>query len=57
MNPFEKNIGYGMKLQSQGTSKISPTFSKVNRDWEQVYNISLGEGSTSGGTNEGAYVV
>ena len=40
----------------QGTSRLANVPSRVNKDWQQVYNIPLGEGSTSGGTNEGAFV-
>ena len=40
----------------QGTSRIANVPSKINKDWQQVYNIQLGEGATSGGVNEGAFV-
>ena len=45
------------EITVQGTSRIANTPSKVNKDWQQVYNIPLGSGSTTGGTNEGAYVI
>ena len=45
------------EITIQGTSRIANTPSKVNKDWQQVYNIPLGSGSTTGGTNEGAYVI
>lgn len=45
------------EITIQGTSRLANIPSKVNKDWQQVYNIPLGEGSTSGNTNEGAYVV
>ena len=44
------------EITIQGTSRLANVPSRVNRDWQQVYNIPLGEGSTSGGTNEGAFV-
>lgn len=41
----------------QGTSRIANVPSKVNKDWQQVYNIPLGQGSATGGTNEGAVAI